>query len=198
MKKIIVTMVMALMTVISLEAQSFNTQIGEAQSFYKSGDLHGTRFALQTALNEIDRAIGAEILKIIPEKMDDMIFVESDDNITATSMGFAGLFVSRSYLSEGKNASITIISDAPFLTGINAILALPSFASDPNQKKIKVGNNRALLQKSEDETGEISWDVQLPFGSTLLTFHCEGVKDEKTIIDMANTIPMDKIARFAQ
>jgi hypothetical protein len=199
MKNIVATLFIAVLLVSGLRAQDVNAQLNEAQSAYKSGELQNTRFALQQALNEIDRAIGAEIIKMLPENMGSMAFVEAEDNITATSSGFAGLFVSRSYKTDDEtNASVQIMSDAPFLAGVNALLSLPSFVSDPNQKRIRIGSYRALLQKSQDDSGKVSWDVQIPVSSTLITFHCSGVDSEKEVTDMANTIPVEQIARFAQ
>jgi hypothetical protein len=199
MKNIITTIVLACILITGSVAQDVSTQLGEAKSAYNSGDLQGSRFALQQALNEIDRAIGAEIIKLLPVKMGNMTANEAEDNITATSMGFAGLFVSRSYKGDDETkASIQIMSDAPFLAGVNALLALPAFASDPNQKRIRIGSYRALLQKNQDDSGKVSWDIQIPVSSTLVTFSCSGIDSEKTVTDMANTIPVDQIARFAQ
>lgn len=198
MKNIVTTLFIAILVVSGLRAQDVNAQLNEAQSAYKSGELQNTRFALQQALNEIDRAIGAEIIKILPVTMGNMPHVETEDNITATSIGFAGLFVSRSYKADDANASVQIMSDAPFLAGVNALLSLPSFVSDPNQKRIRIGSYRALMQKSQDDSGKVSWDVQIPVSSTLITFHCSGVDSEQAVTDMANTIPVEQIAKFAQ
>lgn len=199
MKKTITTLIIAIFAITGLNAQEVKEQLGEAQSAYKTGDLQGSRFALQQAINEVDRAIGAEILKILPKTMGNMNMVEEEDNITATSLGYVGLFVSRSYKTdETLYASLEIISDSPLLSGVSAILALPVFGSDPNQKRIRVNGKRALLQKNQDDSGTITWDVQIPVGSTLLSFHCSGIENEKDVIEMANTIPVEQIARFAQ
>ncbi len=182
-----------------LYAQDVNGQLNTAKSAYGSGDLQGARFALQQALNELNIAIGAEILKLLPTNMEDMTYIEEEDNVTATTAGFTGIYVSRTYqFDENKHASLQIISDSPLLSGISALLALPVFGADPNQKRVRIGGYRGLLQKSENSTGEISWDLQLPVGSTLLTFQVEGIEQEKTVTDMASTIPVDQISRFAQ
>lgn len=182
-----------------LYAQDVNGQLNTAKSAYGSGDLQGARFALQQALNELNIAIGAEILKLLPTNMEDMAYIEEEDNVTATTAGFTGIYVSRTYqFDENKHASLQIISDSPLLSGISALLALPVFGADPNQKRVRIGGYRGLLQKSENSTGEISWDLQLPVGSTLLTFQVEGMEQEKTVTDMASTIPVDQISRFAQ
>jgi hypothetical protein len=197
MKKIINTIIAACLMFTGAFAQDAAKPLDEALSSYKAGELLNARFALQQALNEIDRAIGAEILAALPTQMGDMKFVEAEDNITAMSTGFAGLFVHRNYASENSTASVDIISDSPMLAGINTILALPFFGTDSNQKRIRVGNYRALLQKNVQEDGTVSWDIQIPVNKTLVTFNCKGIADENAVTRMANTIPVDQISRYA-
>jgi hypothetical protein len=91
---------------------------------------------------------------------------------------------------------VEIITDSPLIAGINAILALPLIASDPNQKRIRVSSYRAMLTRSDDGAGNVSWDVQVPMGSTLLTFKSNGPTDEKTVTDMVNSIKVDEILRL--
>lgn len=199
MKTFITTLMITCLFTAGITAQNVPAQFDEARSAYSAGDLQGARFALQQAINEIDKAIGAEILKILPTNLESMTMVEAEDNVTAASLGYAGLYVSRNYKADDKkSASIQIISDSPFLAGVNALLALPMFGSDPNQKRIRVGSNRAILQRSQDETGIVSWDIQIPFGSNLLTFNCKGFESEKAVTDLANLIPVDQIAKLAQ
>lgn len=199
MKNSITLIIVLCLMASGLYAQDVNGQLNTAKSAYGSGDLQGARFALQQALNELNIAIGAEILKLLPTNMEDMTYIEEEDNVTATTAGFTGIYVSRTYqFDDNKHASLQIISDSPLLSGISALLALPVFGADPNQKRVRIGGYRGLLQKSEDSTGEISWDLQLPVGSTLLTFQVEGMEQEKTVTDMASTIPVDQISRFAQ
>lgn len=182
----------------ALASQEVDKQLDDARSAYTSGNLHEARFALQQALHEIDMAIGAEILKILPQSMDNMKSDESDDNVTTA--GFAGLFVTRTFNAEegDENSSIEIITDSPLLAGINAMLALPMFGSDSNQKKIRVAGYRGLQTKNEDETGAVSWDIQVPMGTTLLTFRCNGQTQESKVTEMLNTIKFEEIAKLTR
>lgn len=199
MKKLIVLISSVCLVLASGYAQDVSGRLDEAGSSYKGGDLQGTRFALQQALNEIDLAIGAEILKMLPDKMGNMSAIEGDENYSAASMGYAGLFVSRSYKQDDLiNSSIQIIADSPLLSGLNALLAIPMFASDPNQKRIRVSGYRALLNRNQSDDGKVSWEVQIPVRSTLITFQCSGIEAEKTVTDMAATIPVEQIAKFLQ
>ena len=201
MKKILFTftVILALTSGLQLYAQDIQANLDAARSSYQSGDLENARFALQEALNFINQAIGQEILGMLPESVGGMSKTPDGDNVTGTGMGFAGLYVNRSYSGENKNASIEIVGDSPMMAGINALLAMPAFmSSDPNQKRIKVSNYKALLTKSTDDQGIATYDIQLPFSSSLLTFRSTGIQNENDVIAMFNSLPVDKIAKMAE
>lgn len=180
-------------------AQEVTASLDEALSSYKSDNLEDTRFALQGALREINQAIGREILAILPDEMNGMSKVEAGDDVTGVNTGFAGLFISRAYTAEDRDASIEIVSDSPLLAGINTILAMPGFmTSDENQKRIKIEGYKALLTRNTDNEGMVSYDLQMPFSGSLLTFQCTGIEDENEVIGMANRIPVDEIVSIAR
>ncbi len=199
LKNFILCGIIFLWPAIMIMGQNPETNLKEARSAYSAGDLDAARFALQQAINEVDLVIGKEIMKILPEKMGELAFAQSDDVLGAGNLGFPGLHLSRSYgQSIAQKVELSIIADSPLLAGINAILAMPSFASDPNQKRVRIGGYRGLLQKSESGAGEVNWDLQIPFGSSLLSMNFRGIGDEKTVTDWAATVPIDKIARLIQ
>ncbi len=201
MKKHIITLAVLVCMCLTSKAQNTPTQLDEALIAYKAGKLQDARFALQEALDELDRVIGAEILQLFPPQLGSLNAEKGSDQVTGGSSGIGrmGFFVSRNYKSDSHNtASLQIIGDSPALTGINALLALPVFAPDPNQKRIRVGNYRGILRRSQTEEGLSSWECQIPFGNSLLTLQCSGSMDEKAVTDMAAMIPMDKIAAWLQ
>ncbi len=180
-----------------LDAQNFDSKIAEAQSAYKSGNLDDARVALQDALNEVNMTIGKEVLELLPENMKDLSCDKTRDDVNGTGVGYAGLYVSRTFGQSdgGKSASIVIITDSPLLATINTFLSMPAImtsGSDSDQKRIKVGTYKAMLQINESEDGTKDYDVQVPFSNSLLTFHCEGY-GENDVVSMANTIPVSKI-----
>jgi hypothetical protein len=180
-------------------AQEVDSKLSEARSAYRGGNLDDARFALQQALQEVDMAIGKEVLKMLPTKVGNLAFAEDADNVAGVGGSFVGLHISRNYgkSDETTNANVQIMSDSPLLAGINAILSLPMIGGmgDPNQKRIRVDGYRGLLQKSDSE-GRISYDVQIPFASSLLTFRCEGISNENDVMSMINSIPVSKIAEM--
>lgn len=182
-----------------IDAQEVNTNFADAKSAYNTGDLENTRFALQQALDGINQTIGQEILKVLPMSLGEMSAVDGSDEVSGTNMGFAGLYVGRSYKGDSTSASFQILSDSPLLGSISSMLSMSVFfASDPNQKKIKVHGYKALLTRSEDDSGLISYDVQMPFGDSMLTFETSGVGDENMVTGMLQEIPVDEIVNTAQ
>lgn len=201
MKKMIIAFfgMIFLLPAIVVFGQGAEANLKEARAAYGSGDLEAARFALQQAINEVDLVIGKEILKLLPAKLGELTFTEAEDVLGAGNLGFAGLHLSRSYgKGQSQNVELSIIADSPLLAGINAILALPAFASDPNQKRVRIGGYRGLLQKSDGGADKVNWDLQIPFGSSLLSMSFRGISDEKTVTDMAGTILVDQIARMIQ
>ncbi len=201
MKKILILLTVAVFTFQGafINAQEVTASLDDALSSYKSDNLEDARFALQGALNGINQAIGKEILAILPDEMNGMSKIETGDDVTGVNIGFAGLFISRSYTAEDRNASIEIVSDSPLLAGINTILAMPGFmTSDENQKRIKIEGYKALLTMNTDSEGMVSYDLQMPFSGSLLSFQCEGIEDENEVIGMANRIPVDEIVAITR
>jgi hypothetical protein len=179
--------------------EGVESAIDEARKAYRAGDLEAARFNLQQAMTEVDLAIAREVLALLPTQMGDMAFTDTDETVGSAALGFAGLFVSRTYLSENESsASVQVIADSPLLAGINTVLSLPIGAFDSNQKRVRVGGYRGLLQKQDDGNGSISWDIQIPFGASLLSLNFKGIREEKDVLDMAGTIPIDQIARLVQ
>ncbi len=180
-------------------AQDVPGHLNQAVSAYGISDLQGTRTALQEALNEINQVIGKEILDLLPATLAGMEKVAVQDNVTGANLGFAGLFVSRVYSATDKNASIELVSDSPLMAGINALLSLPVFLNkDPNQKRITVKGYKALLTRSTDEAGNVSYDIQLPAGNSLLTFKCTGIPEENAVTGMINSLLLEEIMKKAQ
>lgn len=201
MRTYIITLALTLFCGISsvILAQDAGPKLSEAKSSYSTGSLDDARFALEQALQQIDQAIGKEILKILPTNLSGMEYKEQEDNVVGTNMGFAGLFVDRNYGLDEKNASIDIIGDSPLMAGLNAMLALPAIMTnnDGDQKRIKVNGYKSILQKETNDGEMASYSVQIPANSTLITLNVQGY-NESEVIAMANGIPVSEIVKLAQ
>lgn len=182
-------------------AQDFNKNLTEARTAYAAGNLSNSRFAMEQMLHTLDAAIGKDILKLLPTKMDALAANLKADNTTGTSTnGGMGLFVQRTYGTASKTASIDIINNSPLINSLNALLALPFIGKggDGNQKVVKVQGYKGVLYKNQNtETNKIDYDLQIPLQNTLVTFKI-GDAQEADVLRLANTIPLEKIAQMAQ
>ena len=197
--KIFITVLLLMSVMIRLSAQDVTANLSDARSSYNSGELDNARFALQESLNGINQAIGTDTLELLPANLGDMQKVDGSDDVTGTNIGFAGLYVGREYQGENTSASFQIVSDSPLMGSLSSMLSMSIFfAADPNQKRIKIDGYKALLTRSEDDEGVVSYDVQMPFSNSLLTFGTVGVSEENSVTAMLDEMPVSDIVKTAE
>ena len=179
--------------------QDFNKNVVAARNSYAAGNLEEARFAMQQMLNDLDMAIGREVLKMLPTKMGLFSSNASNDNVTANT-GLAGVAIHREYGSGEKILNLDLMSNSPLVASINAILSIPFIGNsgDGTQKVIRIDGYKGMLQKAVDEeTKKTDYTLQVPIGSTLLTFTAPDTSEEE-VIRMANTIPLSQITKLVQ
>jgi hypothetical protein len=161
--------------------------------------LSDSRFAMEQMLRDLDIAIGKEVLKLLPLKMESLSANQKEDQVTGGSGLGTGLFVQRTYATPSKTATLEIINNSPLINSLNALLAMPFVmnSADGNQKVVKVQGYKSILNKSEDtESGKLNYELQIPLENTLVSFRVDDTK-EADILKMAATIPLEKIASLA-
>lgn len=198
MKKIFTVVLLSAISASSI-SQDFDKNITSARSSYASGNLEDARFAMQQMLNDLDMAIGKEVLKMLPEKMGAAAFNSANDNVTANT-GLAGVVIHRDYGAGEKQMNLDLMSNSPLVASINAILSIPFLGNsgDGTQKVIKIDGYKGMLQKSVDEeTKKTDYTLQVPIGSTLLTFTAPDASEDE-VISMVNAIPLSRITKLVQ
>ncbi len=192
MKTITLTLI-GLALVCTVNAQDFNNNIEAARQAYSSGNLESSRFAMQQVLQELDLISGKETLKILPSTLGNLNAKVADDQVNSGS-GFAGAVIHRAYQTGDVTATMEIISNSPLIGSINAILSIPFIGTGSNgdRKVIKIDGYKALIQK-DSGTGKVSYDIQIPLASTLITLRTENYTDD--IVKLANSIPVALIAQ---
>lgn len=192
MKKVALTLI-GMVLVLLVNGQDFNSSVQTARQSYSSGNLEDSRFAMQQMLQEIDILTGKEVLKILPNTLGTLEVKIAEDQVSA-GVGFAGAVIHRAYQTEDKSASMEIISNSPLIGSINAILSIPFIGAGANGERrvVKIEGYKALIQKNSD-ADKISYDIQVPLGSTLITVRTENYSDD--IVKLANSIPVALIAQ---
>lgn len=198
--KSIIAISLTLLSVTAV-AQDFDKNLASARTSYGSGDLENSRFAMEQLLRDLDIAIGKEILKMLPTEAVSLKYLDKEDNLTGGAGYGGGLFVHRNYGASPKTASIEIINNSPIINSLNTILSMPAMGGmmrDENQKQIKVQGYKSLLNKNlNTDTGKTNYDLQIPMNNTLVTIRIDD-SNETEILQVANAIPLPKIAAIAQ
>jgi hypothetical protein len=180
-------------------SQDFTTDIATAKTAYSSGQLENAHFALQQAMQEIDIIIGKEVLKILPAKMDTLSANTKDDNVSG-NIGFMGSTIHRSY-GQHDDADLSIIGNSPLIQTLNAFLNTPILGgmmnNNGNSKIIKVQGYKGQLTKEDNGSGQSNYSMQIPLGSSLITFTAKNTTDTQ-ITAWANTLPLQQIAKLVQ
>lgn len=182
-----------------LMAQGFDKALGTAQTAYTGGKLEETHYALLQAMQELDITIGKEVLKILPPKMEDRTVKTKDDNVSS-NVGFIGATIHRTYGDTSRKADLTIISNSPMIAMLNTLLNTPMLGgmmADANNKNIKVQGYKGRLTASDLSDGKKKYEMQIPLGSALVTFSVDDCT-EAQVMAMANTLPMQQIAKLIQ
>lgn len=182
-----------------LMAQGFDKAIGTAQTAYKSGNLEDAHFALLQAMQELDITIGKEVLKMLPAKMENRVAETAKDNVSSNA-GFIGATIHRTYGKDSMVANLDIISNSPMIAALNSLLNNPmlgGFATDANNKNVKVNGYKGRLSASDLEEGKKKFELQIPMGGALLTFTVSNCT-ETQMMAMAETLPMKEIANLIQ
>ena len=180
-------------------AQDFTKNISTARASYSAGNLEEARFAMQQMLNDLDMAIGREVLKMLPAKMGSFASNSASDNVSANT-GLAGVVIHRDYGTGEKMYNLDLMGNSPLVASINAILSISFMGNsgDGTQKVIKIDGYKGMLQKTVDEeTKKTDYTLQVPIGSTLLTFTAPNSTEDE-VIKMANTIPLSQITKMVQ
>lgn len=179
-------------------AQNFTADIDNAKSSYSAGKLEDAHFALQQAMQEIDMIVGKEILKQLPAKMDAFAANSKTDNVTS-NVGFVGTTIHRSY-GAANDVDLSIISNSPLISTINVFLNTPllgGMMSNGNNKIVKIEGYKGQLTKETNTDGQTNYTIQLPIGSSLVTFTAKNTTDTQ-IMAWANTLPLQQIAKLIQ
>lgn len=183
-------------TAYAASAQEFAKQTTAARTAYSAGKLDDSRFAMQQMLQELDMMVGKEIMKILPQKMEDKTATAAKDDVSGAS-GWAGVVIHREYGATDKNVDLEIITNSPMLGSLNALLSLPFIANNADQKVVRIDGYKALVQKVSGENNTSDYELQLPLNSTLITLKAPGYTQDQ-VVKMAGTIPVSQIAKMVQ
>ena len=179
-------------------SQNFATDIATAKTSYAAGNLEDAHFALQQAMQEIDIIIGKQVISLLPANMGNFVANTKEDNVMS-NVGFMGSTIHRTW-GQNDSVDVSIIGNSPMITTLNAFLNTPllgGMMSNGNNKIIKIQGYKGQLTKSDEGNGQLDYTIQIPLGSSLVTFTAKNTTDTQ-ITTWANTLPLQQIAKLLQ
>lgn len=207
MKNIISVIFITLLSVhlvFGQDQDAIKSSLSESKSSFQSEDFENTRFKLQQALSELYILLGNEVLKMLPESLEDLPANKESDEVLGNPLGITGINVHRTYgnrSSEEPNANFDIISNSPFLSIVNSFLTNPLFMNkaDGSQKVVKIHSYKALVKKEENASGKVDhYEIQIPMGSSLFTMNFYNYQDEATVLKVAHKPDMPAISKLIE
>lgn len=197
MKKLLMIITIVFVGLFTANAQSeVKSKLEEADQAYASGNYEDARFALQQSLVELDKVVGEAIIRLLPREISGLQVDEANDEMNGGAAGFSGVYVSRYYGGDKKTVNLEVISNSPFLAMVNAALTNPLLVtmSGGDQKIVKIGGYKSLVEKREGQFGE-QYDVKIPINDSMITLECDGFTQSEAIA-IGNALNIKEIAKL--
>lgn len=152
-----VTMIGALLvTGAASAADNVPAQIDAARAAYQKNDLPRTARALEAALADIHDRLGRAFADAMPPALAG--WHADAPEIQGLGQVGGGLSVTRSYTKGESSLNASLFLDSPAVEAAAALLANPAAtAAQPNMKRVKVGNEDALVRfDASTKAGEVT------------------------------------------
>ena len=126
-----------------------NENLTAAETSFKGGKYGEARYAVQQAMLGVELQIGQQILKSMPEAIVGLKKDTTQDQVTSTGWGWAGLTIVRKYKgADDKQFGITIANNAAWMSAINMYFNNAGYAQSTNgqqnMKQIMISGHRAI------------------------------------------------------
>jgi hypothetical protein len=172
-----------------------NENLLAAENSFKGGKYGEARYAVQQAMLGVELQIGQKILKSMPETVAGLKKDTTQDQVTSTGWGWAGLTILRKYKDQSdKQFTITIANNAAWMSAINMYFNNPGFAQSTNGqqnvKQIMVNGRRSIIEFDKGS----GYKISMPLGQTsLVIMEGRNFKTEAEITEAAKQINFDGI-----
>src|SRR6478735_10209702 len=148
--------------------------LSDAETSYKKNSYSEARYSLQQAMLGVELEIGNKILKSLPETISGLKKIESEDQVTSTGSGWAGLLIKRAYNDDKeKQLTVTIANNSAWMSAVNLYFTggyAQTTGGQQNWKQTKVKGYKAIIEYDQSS----GYKLSVPLGqSSLIVF--EGV-----------------------
>ncbi|MBT1703088.1 hypothetical protein [Chryseosolibacter indicus] len=174
-----------------------NQNLSDAESAYKTGSYGEARYAVQQAMLGVELEIGQKVLKSLPETVSGLKKEDSQDKVTSTGWGWAGLTIEREYNKDDMQLRTTVANNSAWMSAVNMYLANGGYAQQTNGqqnwKQTKVKGHRGVIEYDES-TG---YKLSVPLGQTsLIVWEAVNFATEQEMMAAANAFDIDGIKKM--
>lgn len=171
--------------------------ISDAGKSFDARSYSDARFAVQQALVSIELQLGRELLKSLPDTVDNMQADTTQDRVASTQWGWNNLTIQRVY-SDGKDKQMTVtIGNNLLYTGLvnayfNNAYTMQGNNDEQNAKQVKVQGNKALITFDNDK----GYSLIVPIGqSSTIVWEDVNFANEEEVMTAANKFNIDDIKK---
>jgi len=173
-----------------------NQNLTDADAAFKKNQYGDARYSTQQAMLGVELMIGREIIKGLPAVVATLPADTSQDKVTSTGWGWAGLTIQRTYHANDKRFDVTIANNAVWMAAINMYFGNGGYAQQTNEqqnwKQVKIKGYKAIIEFDKSS----GYKLSVPLGQTSLLMY-DGVNfaTEPEFMAACNEIDIDRIKK---
>jgi hypothetical protein len=140
---------------VAMAADIVPAQLDAARAAYQKNDLPRTAKALEAALADIHDRLGKALAETMPPPASG--WQADPPEIQGLGQVGGGLAVTRAYAKGEATLNASLFLDSPAVEPAAALFANPAAAAQPNMKRVKVGNEDAVMRyDAANKSGEVT------------------------------------------
>jgi hypothetical protein len=180
---------------LSQETPDVSQHIADAETAFNKKSYSEAKAEVRQALWGVELEIGKKILLSLPESVEGMQKVESEDRVTSTGVGFAGLVIERVYQGEEDMELRTSIGNDAALLGLAGMYMVGGMyqtTDETNQKQLRFKEHKAFIEYDDYE----GYTLSVPFGqSSIFVLKGANFETENQFMAAANNFDLEKIKK---
>jgi hypothetical protein len=171
-----------------------NENLDGAETSFKGGKYSDARYAIQQAMLGVEMEIGKKILAGLPNTIEGLAKDSTQDQVTSTGWGWAGLTIKREYFKEDQELRFTIANNSAYMQAINMYLTnsgyMQTSGGEQKWKQVKVQDQKAVIEYDQSS----GYKLSVPLGqSSLLMYEGINFKNEQEFLKAVNNIKIETI-----
>ncbi len=166
--------------------------IKEAEVALAADEYKNAKLALRQAITGIELEIGYDVLDKLPTSVLGVPYVEDDDGVYSSGIGFVGLVISRNYRSKSKEIEFSTMNNNAVANLYGGMMGSGAYASsEGDQKAINLDGNAGILRYDSGY-----YELGVPFGQTsVFLMKCKGCKEEDEVMTAAKELKINDIKK---